>query len=170
MAKVGVDVRSSLGGVRSDGMHGVALRGSGLDDRRWMDRCLDDAGGLLHHVLAGVEYDMLFSLIPSRPRVARPASRLHNSLKTIVQVIVLWSLALGFVPFAISWCERWMSWPGFPSRPWCGGAIFVIAGAIGYAALGGVEVAPSGLLFYLRTKHAACLALGKRGIDGTGCC
>jgi protein-S-isoprenylcysteine O-methyltransferase Ste14 len=77
---------------------------------------------------------MFFALIPSRPRVAKPASRLHNSLKTIVQVVVLWSLALGVVPLAIAWWERWMSWPGFQSLAWCGGAVFVTASLIGLVA------------------------------------
>lgn len=34
----------------------------------------------------------------------------------------------------------------------------------------GVEVTPSGLLFYLGTKHTACLAPEKCGLDGRGCC
>ena len=33
----------------------------------------------------------------------------------------------------------------------------------------GVEVTPAGLLFYLGTKHTACLAPEKCGVDG-GCC
>lgn len=36
--------------------------------------------------------------------------------------------------------------------------------------LGGVEATPSGLLFYLGTKHTACLAPDKCGVDGSGCC
>jgi hypothetical protein len=34
----------------------------------------------------------------------------------------------------------------------------------------GVELTPSGLLFHLGTKHTACLAPEKCGVDGTGCC
>lgn len=36
--------------------------------------------------------------------------------------------------------------------------------------VGGVEVTPAGLLFYLGTKHTACLAPEKCGVDGKGCC
>ena len=36
--------------------------------------------------------------------------------------------------------------------------------------LGGVEFTPAGLLFYLGTKHTACLAPEKCGVDGGGCC
>lgn len=34
----------------------------------------------------------------------------------------------------------------------------------------GCEVTPAGLLFYLGTKHTACLAPEKCGVDGGGCC
>ena len=36
--------------------------------------------------------------------------------------------------------------------------------------IGGAEVTPGGILFYLGTKHTACLAPDKCGVDGTGCC
>jgi hypothetical protein len=36
--------------------------------------------------------------------------------------------------------------------------------------IGGVELTPAGLLFHLGTKHTACLAPEKCGVDGTGCC
>jgi hypothetical protein len=37
--------------------------------------------------------------------------------------------------------------------------------------MGAVGITPSGLLFYyLGTKHTACLAPEKCGVDGTGCC
>jgi len=32
------------------------------------------------------------------------------------------------------------------------------------------EITPAGILFYLGTKHTACLAPEKCGVDGTGCC
>jgi hypothetical protein len=32
------------------------------------------------------------------------------------------------------------------------------------------EITPAGVLFYLGTKHTACLAPEKCGVDGTGCC
>jgi hypothetical protein len=43
-------------------------------------------------------------------------------------------------------------------------------GAISQYPVAGVEVTPSGLLFYLGTKHTACLAPEKCGVDGGGCC
>lgn len=43
-------------------------------------------------------------------------------------------------------------------------------GTISQYPVGGVEVTPSGLLFYLGTKHVACLAPEKCGVDGGGCC
>jgi hypothetical protein len=43
-------------------------------------------------------------------------------------------------------------------------------GVISQYLIGGMEVTPSGLLFYLGMKHTACLAPGKCGVDGTGCC
>jgi hypothetical protein len=43
-------------------------------------------------------------------------------------------------------------------------------GVISQFPIGGMELTPSGLLFYLGTKHTACLAPEKCGVDGTGCC
>ena len=43
-------------------------------------------------------------------------------------------------------------------------------GTISQYPVAGVEVTPAGLLFYLRTKHTACLAPEKCGVDGGGCC
>jgi len=37
-------------------------------------------------------------------------------------------------------------------------------------SIGGMEVTPSGLLFYLGTKHTACLAPEKCGVGDAGCC
>lgn len=42
-------------------------------------------------------------------------------------------------------------------------------GAVSQYPIGGVESTPSGLLFYLGTKHTACLAPDKCGVGG-GCC
>ena len=36
--------------------------------------------------------------------------------------------------------------------------------------IGGAEITPSGILFYLGTKHTACLAPEKCGVGGEGCC
>lgn len=43
-------------------------------------------------------------------------------------------------------------------------------GVISQYPVAGMEVTPSGLLFSLGTKHTACLAPEKCGVDGTGCC
>lgn len=43
-------------------------------------------------------------------------------------------------------------------------------GAISQYPVAGVEVTPAGLLFYLGTKHTACLAPEKCGVDDGGCC
>lgn len=43
-------------------------------------------------------------------------------------------------------------------------------GVISQYPVVGVEITPSGLLFHLGTKHTACLAPEKCGLDGTGCC
>jgi hypothetical protein len=43
-------------------------------------------------------------------------------------------------------------------------------GTISQYPVAGVEVTPAGLLFYLGTKHTACLAPEKCGVDGEGCC
>jgi len=43
-------------------------------------------------------------------------------------------------------------------------------GVISQYPIGGVELTPSGLLFYLGTKHTACLAPEKCDVGGTGCC
>ena len=36
--------------------------------------------------------------------------------------------------------------------------------------VGGAEMTPAGILFYLGTKHTACLAPETCGVDGTECC
>lgn len=43
-------------------------------------------------------------------------------------------------------------------------------GVLSQYPLGGMEVTPSGLLFYLGTKHTACLAPEKCKVGDTGCC
>lgn len=43
-------------------------------------------------------------------------------------------------------------------------------GVISQYPIGGMEVTPSGLLFYLGTKHTACLAPEKCMVGDTGCC
>ena len=43
-------------------------------------------------------------------------------------------------------------------------------GTISQYPVAGVEITPAGLLFHLGTKHTACLAPEKCGVDGTSCC
>ena len=43
-------------------------------------------------------------------------------------------------------------------------------GILSQYPVGGVEVTPSGLLFYLGTKHTACLAPEKCKVGDAGCC
>lgn len=43
-------------------------------------------------------------------------------------------------------------------------------GTITQYPIGGAELTPAGLLFTLGTKHTACLAPEKCGVDGSGCC
>jgi hypothetical protein len=44
------------------------------------------------------------------------------------------------------------------------------SGTISQYPVAGFEVTPAGLLFSLGTKHTACLAPEKCGVDGSGCC
>ncbi len=44
------------------------------------------------------------------------------------------------------------------------------AGTISQYPVAAVEETPAGLLFYLGTKHTACLAPDKCGVDGSSCC
>jgi hypothetical protein len=43
-------------------------------------------------------------------------------------------------------------------------------GVISQYPIGGMEITPSGLLFYLGTKHTACLAPEKCKVGDSGCC
>lgn len=43
-------------------------------------------------------------------------------------------------------------------------------GVLSQYPVGGVEATPAGLLVTLGTKHTACLAPEKCGVNGTGCC
>ena len=43
-------------------------------------------------------------------------------------------------------------------------------GVLSQYPVAGAEVTPAGILFYLGTKHTACLAPDKCGVGGTGCC
>lgn len=43
-------------------------------------------------------------------------------------------------------------------------------GVLSQYPVAGAEITPAGILFSLGTKHTACLAPDKCGVDGTGCC
>ena len=43
-------------------------------------------------------------------------------------------------------------------------------GVVSQYPVASAEITPAGILFYLGTKHTACLAPEKCGVDGTGCC
>ena len=69
--------------------------------------------------------------MPRGPRVARPGSRAWNSLKTIGQIVVMWTMLLGLLPLGIDHCERWLGMPRLPPLPTVGAALFVAASLLG---------------------------------------
>jgi protein-S-isoprenylcysteine O-methyltransferase Ste14 len=73
----------------------------------------------------------LASLIPDRPRVAVPASRAWNTSKTLGQIVVMWSVLLGLVPWATAWLERWLHGPRLPATDPVGGGVFLAASLLG---------------------------------------
>lgn len=74
---------------------------------------------------------MLSSLIPGRPRVARPATRAWNTMKTTGQIILMWSVILGFLPMTINSYERTLGVPALPRLAVLGAAIFLIGSMLG---------------------------------------
>jgi protein-S-isoprenylcysteine O-methyltransferase Ste14 len=72
-------------------------------------------------------------LMPSGPRVARPASRGWNSLKTVAQIAVMWGLLLGVLPLGIDLVERWLGSPRLPACPGLGAMLFAVASLLGLA-------------------------------------
>ena len=72
-----------------------------------------------------------------RPRVARPASRVWNTLKTVLQIVVMWGVLLVLMPLAIHWGESRFgmpAWPGAgPGMERIGavlGAVLTVAGSL----------------------------------------
>jgi protein-S-isoprenylcysteine O-methyltransferase Ste14 len=69
-------------------------------------------------------------------RVARPATPAVNVAKTLVQIVAVWTFALGLLPWLAVTAEsatdvpRW-DWPG---RSWLGGALFAVGSAVGLAS------------------------------------
>jgi len=70
-------------------------------------------------------------LMPRGPRVARPASRAWNSLKTVGQIVVMWTVLLGLLPLALERLERWLGTPRLPALPLLGAAVFMASSALG---------------------------------------
>jgi protein-S-isoprenylcysteine O-methyltransferase Ste14 len=66
----------------------------------------------------------LASLIPARPRVARPAPRALNTAKTAAQIAVMWSVLLAAVPLALARVEEASGLAGVPARPLLGAGLF----------------------------------------------
>jgi protein-S-isoprenylcysteine O-methyltransferase Ste14 len=72
-------------------------------------------------------------LMPSGTRVARPASRGWNSLKTGGQIVVMWGLLLGALPLALHLVEHRLGSPRLPACPGLGAGLFVVASLCGLA-------------------------------------
>jgi hypothetical protein len=72
-------------------------------------------------------------LMPSGTRVARPASRGWNSLKTGGQIVVMWGLLLGALPLALHLVEHRLGSPRLPACPGLGAGLFVVASLLGLA-------------------------------------
>lgn len=70
-------------------------------------------------------------LVDSRPRVARPASRGWNTLKTLLQIGAMWSVVLGVLPLAIARLEAGLGMPRMPGWGWCGAGLFLGCSAMG---------------------------------------
>jgi protein-S-isoprenylcysteine O-methyltransferase Ste14 len=76
-------------------------------------------------------FDILRHLMPRGPRVARPASRTWNSLKTIGQIIVMWTVLLGLLPLGIDRLDQWLGVPRLPALPPFGAVLFLAASVLG---------------------------------------
>jgi protein-S-isoprenylcysteine O-methyltransferase Ste14 len=71
------------------------------------------------------------SLIPARPRVARPASRAVNTAKTVAQIVVMWSVLLAAVPLALAGTEEVWGRARLPPRPLLGAGLFGVMSLLG---------------------------------------
>lgn len=99
--------------------------------------CVISGGGWLGAammVLASLGAEVVASPIqfPSRPLEARPSTRLHNAAKTLLQIVVMWSVFLALIPAAITLASHRMGIPdlplGSPVIPWI---LFGVAGSTG---------------------------------------
>lgn len=122
---------------------------------------------------------MVSFLTTNRPRVAKPASRLRNSLKTIGQIIILWSVALALLPLVIAWCERAIAAPTLPPLPELGIPLLVAASLLGLVTANVLvrdgrgtplpfdtarNLAISGAYRYVRNPMAICGFLQAAGV------
>jgi protein-S-isoprenylcysteine O-methyltransferase Ste14 len=64
-------------------------------------------------------------------RRARPARRSWNVAKTLVQIVVLWTLALAVVPWSITAVESSLASVGFEGKPLAGAVILILASGLG---------------------------------------
>ncbi|MBI4909867.1 MAG: isoprenylcysteine carboxylmethyltransferase family protein [Acidobacteria bacterium] len=64
-------------------------------------------------------------------RVARPASRSWNLVKTLMQTAFLWGTALAIVPYFIVRGERALELPGITAWPVVGWIVFAAASVLG---------------------------------------
>lgn len=72
-------------------------------------------------------------LIPSRPRVARPATRAWNTVKTLGQIVVMWSVILGLLPMMIVAIEHTLGLPPLPPLRGIGMTLLLVGSVLGLA-------------------------------------
>lgn len=70
---------------------------------------------------------------PSLFRTARPASASRNLVKTVAQVVVVWTFALALLPAIVVTIEDRLDMPRWGSGPsaWFGGVVFLLGSATG---------------------------------------
>jgi protein-S-isoprenylcysteine O-methyltransferase Ste14 len=76
-------------------------------------------------------FSLIRHLIEVGPRVARPASRGWNTLKTLGQIAVMWTVLLGLLPLGIDRLERALATPRLPPLAAIGAAVFAAASLFG---------------------------------------
>lgn len=90
--------------------------------------------GAVMMVLASLGAELVASPceFPTRPVEARASTKLHNTLKTLLQIVVMWSVFLALIPTAIDLASHRMGIPDLPGPspviPWI---LFWLAGSTG---------------------------------------
>jgi protein-S-isoprenylcysteine O-methyltransferase Ste14 len=74
---------------------------------------------------------MLALLIPFRPREARPATRAWNTVKTLGQIVVMWSVILGLLPMMIVSIEHTLGLSPLPRLRGIGMTLLLIGSLLG---------------------------------------